>query len=88
MDIQNIIIQKIDLPQFIKDYAHVELVRKGNGWRRKCPIHENSVNPEAMLTTVAVTTASLATREGMSLTSSLIMNISATVPPQNVLPPC
>lgn len=48
MDIQNIIIQKIDLPQFIKDYAHVELVRKGNGWRCKCPIHENSVNPEAM----------------------------------------
>ena len=48
MDIQNIIIQKIDLPQFIKDYAHVDLVRKGNGWRCKCPIHENSVNPEAM----------------------------------------
>lgn len=48
MDIQNIIIQKIDLPQFIKDYAHVELSRKGNGWRCKCPIHENSVNPEAM----------------------------------------
>lgn len=48
MDIQNIIIQKIDLPQFIKDYAHVELVRKGNGWRCKCPIHEDSVNPEAM----------------------------------------
>ena len=48
MDIQNIIIQKIDLPQFIKDYAHVELVRKGNGWRCKCLIHENSVNPEAM----------------------------------------
>lgn len=48
MDIQNIIIQKIDLPQFIKDYAHVDLVRKGNGWRCKCPIHENSVNQEAM----------------------------------------
>lgn len=48
MDIQNIIIQKIDLPQFIKDYAHVDLVRKGNGWRCTCPIHENSENPESM----------------------------------------
>lgn len=48
MDIKNIIVQKIDLPQFIKDYGHVELTRKGNGWRCQCPIHDNSENPEAM----------------------------------------
>lgn len=48
MDIKNIIIQKVDLPQFIKDYGHVELTRKGNGWRCRCPIHEGSENPEAM----------------------------------------
>lgn len=48
MDIRNLIVQKIDLPQFIQEHAGVTLVRKGNGWRCKCPIHENSTNPEAM----------------------------------------
>jgi DNA primase len=48
MDIRNVIIQKVDLPEFIKEYANVDLVRKGNGWRCKCPIHDNSENPESM----------------------------------------
>lgn len=48
MDIRNVIIQKVDLPEFIKEYANVDLVRKGNGWRCRCPIHDNSENPESM----------------------------------------
>lgn len=48
MDIKNIIIQKIDLPEFIRERAGVELHRSGNGWRCKCPIHDGSENPSAM----------------------------------------
>lgn len=89
MDIQNIIIQKIDLPQFIKDYAHVELSRKGNGWRCKCPIHENSVNPEAMYVDDRGGYYCFACNSGgMSLTSSLITSILATVPLWNASLPC
>ena len=48
MNIRNLIVQKIDLPQFIQEQTGVELIRKGNGWRCRCPIHDNSENPEAM----------------------------------------
>lgn len=39
MDIVNIIMQKIDLAEFIRTYAKVDLIRVSNGWRCKCPIH-------------------------------------------------
>lgn len=48
MDIKDIIRQKIDLPQFIQEYANVELTRSGNGWRCACPIHGSS-NPSSLL---------------------------------------
>ena len=48
MDIKNIIIQKVDLPEFIRERTGVELHRSGNGWRCKCPIHDGSENPSAM----------------------------------------
>lgn len=48
MDIKDIIRQKIDLPQFIQEYANVELTRSGNGWRCACPIHGSS-NPSSFL---------------------------------------
>ena len=48
MDIKDIIRQKIDLPQFIQEYANVELARSGNGWRCACPIHGSS-NPSSFL---------------------------------------
>ena len=48
MDIKDIIRQKIDFPQFIQEYANIELTRSGNGWRCACPIHGSS-NPTSML---------------------------------------
>lgn len=48
MDIKDIIRQKIDLPQFIQEYANVELTRSGSGWRCACPIHGSS-NPSSFL---------------------------------------
>lgn len=44
MDIQDVIIQKIDLPDFIQEYAHIELHRAGNEWRGTCPIHDGAKN--------------------------------------------
>lgn len=48
MDIKDIIRQKIDFPQFIQEYANVELRHSGTGWRCACPIH-GSDNPSSML---------------------------------------
>lgn len=39
MDIASIIMQKIDLAEFIRTYAKADLTRVSNGWRCKCPIH-------------------------------------------------
>jgi DNA primase len=39
MDIASIIMQKIDLAEFIRTYAKADLIRVSNGWRCKCPIH-------------------------------------------------
>ncbi len=50
MDIKSIIVQKIDLPEFIKEYAGVELSRHGDSWRGKCPIHKGE-NPTSFSVT-------------------------------------
>jgi DNA primase len=39
MDIKTIILQKIDLPDFIQEYTGIDLINNGNTWRSKCPIH-------------------------------------------------
>lgn len=39
MDIKSIIVQKVDLPEFVKEYTGAELTQNGNNWRGKCPIH-------------------------------------------------
>ena len=46
MDIASIINSKIDLAEFVQEYAHVDLTCNNGVWRGRCPIHDGE-NPES-----------------------------------------
>ena len=46
MDITSIINSKIDLAEFVQEYAHVDLTYNNGTWRGRCPIHDGE-NPES-----------------------------------------